>query len=332
MQNVINIVMEKEKQFNEMKKEMASQVNELSHGLKMDYEKREVKTNEFHFINGDSVEEIDSFPDGHFDFSIFSPPFSSLFTYSNSIRDMGNCENHDEFFRQYSFLLKKLYKKMKPGRLVAVHTKDLAVYKNSSGYTGLYDFTGDNHRAMEVAGFRYFSKVTIWTDPVLEMQRTKTQRLLYKQLRADSSSSGVGLPEYLTIFKKCEGPEDDWVPVTNKTKDNFPLDLWQKWASPVWFDIRRTDVLNNTREGTDQGDEKHIAPLQLTVIDRAIKMWTNPGEIVFTPFGGIGSEPYIAIKNNRYAIAIELKDSYYDVGVRNCRNAVGAKFQLELFD
>ena len=331
MQNVIATIQQKERNFNDMKEQMNKEINNISHGLVMDYDRQETKNENYCLIKGDSCQEIKSIPDDSMDFSIFSPPFSSLFTYSNNICDMGNCDSDDEFFTQYEFLLHDLYRIMKPGRLVAVHTKDLARYKNSSEYTGLYDFTSANHRLFEKVGFKYHSKITIWTDPVLEMQRTKTQRLLYKQLRKDSTYSGVGLPEYLTIFRKWEGSEEDWVPVTNKTSKNFPLDLWQKWASPVWFDIKRTDVLNN-REGTDQGDEKHIAPLQLTVIDRSIKMWTNEGETVFTPFLGIGSEAYMAIKNNRYAVGIELKDSYYDVAVKNCEKAISRKLQMALFD
>jgi DNA modification methylase len=267
---------------------------------------------------------------------------------------MCNCENHEEFFQQNEFLLNKLYRKIKPGRLVCIHSKDLAKYKNSSGFTGLYDFTGDYHRAMEKAGFKYHSKITIWTDPVLEMQRTKTQRLLYKQLRKDSTFSGVGLPEYLTIFKKWEEDENEiHVPVNNKNFDNFNLATWQEWASPVWgsklspddlkeliqyyfdlngvsidkfneikpdlltgtwYDIMRTDVLNKRIK--DEKDEKHIAPLQLTVIRRAIQMWTNPGETVFTPFAGIGSELYESVKLGRKAIGIELKERYFNEAVK----------------
>ncbi len=372
MQNVIATILKKETQFNAMKAEMNKEINNINHGLVMDYEKEEVKTDHYHLIKGDTVQEIDAIKDASIDFSVFSPPFSTLFTYSNNICDMGNCESNEQFFEQTDFLLSKLFAKMKPGSIVCVHSKDLARYKGSSGYTGLYDFTGDYHRAMEKAGFKYHSKVTIWTDPVLEMQRTKTQRLLYKQLRKDSKLSGVGLPEYLTIFRKWEGVElfEDYKQVNNKTFDNFPLDTWQNWASSVWgeklnkkdlidlismyyennsvdlneetkmlnpklfvgswFDIRRTDVLNG-KEGTAQGDEKHIAPLQLTVIDRAIKMWSMPGDVVFTPFLGIGSEAYTAIKNRRFAIGIELKDSYFNVAVRNCQNAVSKQNQIEMF-
>lgn len=376
MENAKLTIERKQRMFEEMRNEMVSAINN-KYGLVMDYEKQEVKTENYHIIKGDTTVEIDNFKDNSFDFSIFSPPFSMLFTYSNSYRDMGNCESHEQFFKQNQFLLDKLFRKMKPGSIVAVHSKDLAVYKGSSGYTGLYDFTGDYHRAMEKAGFKYHSKITIWTDPVLEMQRTKTQRLLYKQLRKDSKFTGVGLPEYLTIFKKWEGLEDykesrNYKEVNNKNFDNFPLDTWQNWASPVWgekipksdlielikyyadqnaisyeklcyeqnikpewlsgswFDIKRTDVLNN-KEGTDMGDEKHIAPLQLTVIDRAIQMWTNKGDVVFTPFLGIGSEVHEAVKLDRFGCGIELKDSYFETASKNIRNVIESKKQLVLF-
>lgn len=299
------------------------------HKLVMDYEFREKKTDRFWAMNGDCVNESKRIPDGSIDLSVFSPPFSSLFTYSDNLHDMGNCESDSEFFEQYRYLLKELYRIMRPGRIVACHTKDLARYKNSSGYTGLYDFTGANHRAFEEAGFKYHSKITIWTDPVLEMQRTKTQRLLYKQLRKDSTYTGVGLPEYVTLFRKWEGNEEDWTPVTNKTRENFPLDTWQQWASPVWMDIRRTDVLNG-KQGTDTGDEKHIAPLQLSVIERIVYMWSNPGETVFTPFMGIGSEIYQSILCGRDGVGIELKKSYYDTALKNIEKALKESSQMEL--
>jgi DNA modification methylase len=234
---------------------------------------------------------------------------------------------------------------------MACHTKDLGVYKNSSGYTGMYDFTGEhnesvlnmipndwandttraNHKATEAAGFKFHSKITIWCDPVLEMQRTKTQRLLYKTVTSDSSKTGIGMAEYVTIFKKWDGSnEEEWEPIKNLTKKNFPLDTWQNWASPVWMDIKRTDVLNGP-EGTAMGDEKHIAPLQLEVIHRIVNLWSNEGETVFTPFLGIGSEAYVSVKNNRKAIGCELKDSYFEVAVKNCTKAEEMKRQISLF-
>lgn len=352
MQNVISTIERKQSQFTEMQSQMNKFINGNAFGLKDSYEYKEVKNDKYWLMKGDSTIEIKRVPDNSVDLIVFSPPFSSLFTYSNYIHDMGNNESHEDFFIQYKFLLKELYRVLKPGRLMVCHTKDLAVYKNSSGYTGLYDFTGDHHRCVESEGFKYHSKINIWTDPVLEMQRTKTQRLLYKQLRKDSSYTGVGLPEYCTIFRKWEGDEAEWTPINNKTTENFPLDTWQMWASPVWDveksdiehfneiveqytqqtwkDIRRTDVLNN-KEGTDMGDEKHIAPLQLSVIRRCVQMWSNPGETVLTPFLGIGSEVYESVKLGRKGIGIELKDSYFETACKNVRNAVNSQAQGTLF-
>jgi DNA modification methylase len=330
MENVIASIDRKQKQFEEMQNEMNNQINQQKYGLRESYTFEEFKNNEMWLMHGDSVQEIDRIEDDSLDLIIFSPPFSSLFTYSNYIQDMGNCENHEEFFVQYGFLLEKLYRKLKPGRLMCCHTKDLGVYKNSSGYTGMYDFTGEHTRAVLNSGFKLHSKITIWTDPVLEMQRTKTQRLLYKTVTSDSSFTGIGMAEYITIFKKWEGNQDNWIPVTNLNKNNFPLDVWQRWASPVWMDIKRTDVLNG-KEGTDLGDEKHIAPLQLEVINRLVNLWSNKDETVFTPFLGIGSEAYMALKNGRKAIGIELKDSYYKTAIKNCLNIQSINQQISLF-
>ena len=350
MENVMSSINKKQSQFLEMQSEMNKFINGDSFGLLDSYDFKEVKTADYWLMKGDSCQEIKRIPDNSVDLIVFSPPFSSLFTYSNYIHDMGNNENHEEFFKQYHFLLQDLYRILKPGRLMVCHTKDLAVYKNSSGYTGLYDFTGEHHRAVENVWFKYHSKINIWTDPVLEMQRTKTQRLLYKQLRKDSSYTGVGLPEYCTVFRKWEGNEEDWKPINNKNQNNFPLDIWQQWASPIWnveksdiehleetmkeyrvnswFDIKRTDVLNNS-EGTDLGDEKHIAPLQLSVIRKSVQMWSNPGETVFTPFLGIGSEVYESVKLGRFGIGIELKDKYFETAIKNVNKVLEKRNQLK---
>lgn len=332
MSNVASTIKQKQYQFNKMMEQITQQVNQNIYGLKVDYTKREVKNDNFHIMNGDSCELIKEIEGNSIDLSVFSPPFSTLFTYSDNIRDMGNCVSDEEFFEQQKYLLTELYRIMKPGRLVCVHTKDLARYKNSSGFSGMYDFTGEYHRAMESVGFKYHSKVTIWIDPVLEMQRTKTQRLLYKQVTSDSSYTGIGMPEYITIFRKWEGDESTWEPITNKTKQNFDLNTWQKWASPVWMDIERTNVLNNYKGATTEKDEKHICPLQLDIIERCIALWSNKGETVFTPFMGIGSEIYQAILMDRKGIGIELKESYFDVAVKNLKNAVESKNQLSLFE
>lgn len=331
MENVIASINKKQAAFDEMQREMNHNINEKVYGLRSQYDFAEYKDDAMWLMHGDSVQEIDRIADNSLDLIVFSPPFSSLFTYSDYVHDMGNCDSHEEFFKQYAFLLQKMYRKLKPGRLMCCHTKDLGVYKNSSGYTGMYDFTGEHTKAVLESGFKLHSKITIWTDPVLEMQRTKTQRLLYKTVTTDSTYTGIGMAEYITIFRKWEGDEKEWTPVKTMNKQNFPLDVWQKWASPVWMDIRRTDVLN-AQEGTDMGDEKHIAPLQLEVIHRLVNLWSNAGETVFTPFLGIGSEAYMAIKNGRKAIGIELKDSYYETAIKNCKAAKHNAQQPSLFD
>lgn len=330
MTNVLQTIHNKQTQFNTMMNQITSNVNAQSYELKTDYTKREVISENFKITNGDSCELIREIESNSIDFSVFSPPFSTLFTYSDSIRDMGNCVSDEEFFEQQDYLLKELYRVMKGGRLVAVHTKDLARYKNSSGFSGMWDFTGEYHRAMEKAGFKYHSKVTIFNDPVLEMQRTKTQRLLYKQVTSDSSYTGIGMADYVTIFRKWEGNQDEWEPVTNLNKSNFSLDTWQKWASPVWMDIDKTNVLTNFRYARNAKDEKHICPLQLDVIERCIALWSNKGDLVFTPFLGVGSELYQAIKMGRKGIGFELKEEYFDMAVSNCNAAEESLQQISL--
>lgn len=293
--------------------------------------------------NGDCVEVTAGLPDNSVDFMVFSPPFVNLYIYSDDIRDMGNCKDMDAFFEQYSYLTENLYRILRVGRLMAVHCKQTVRYKGRDGVAGWTDFRGELIRHYEKHGFTYHSEVVIWTDPVLEMQKTKTQRLLYKQLRSDASHSGIGMPEYLLIFRKWdEDMEDQEIPIRHyaneaerKRNDGnelqvFPLEQWQQYASPVWFDIPRTDVLN-AKGARSEEDEKHICPLQLTVIQRAIELWSNPGEIVLTPFMGIGSEAYMAVKLGRKAIGIELKESYFQQAVRNVEDAAH-KNQIDIFE
>ncbi|MCL1936855.1 MAG: SNF2-related protein [Candidatus Azobacteroides sp.] len=331
MENAKLIIEKKQRTFDEMLDEMNRNMNSNRYGLLTEYDYEEYRTDNMLLMKGDACIETKRIPDNSIDLIIYSPPFSSLFTYSNYIHDMGNNESHEAFFKQYAFLLKELYRILKPGRLMCCHTKDLGVYKNSSGYTGMYDFTGEHTKAVLDENFKLHSKITIWTDPVLEMQRTKTQRLLYKTVTSDSSYAGIGMAEYITIFRKWEGEEMEWQPVDHLNKKNFPLELWQKWASPIWMDIQRTDVLNG-KEGTDMGDEKHIAPLQLEVIHRLVNLYSNSDETVFTPFLGIGSEAYQALKDGRKAIGCELKDSYFKAAVRNCKMAELDKKQVGLFE
>lgn len=293
----------------------------------------EIIKDRYSLFNGDSCEVYAQFPENSIDFHVFSPPFANLYIYSDDLRDMGNCKNIEDFFRQMGYLSPHLYRTLKPGRLMAVHCKQLAKYKGRDGASGWQDFRGDIIRHYEKHGFQYHSEVVIWTDPVLEMQKTKTQRLLYCQLRRDASLTGIGMPEYLCIFRKWEKDGDVHEPIRHyrdeaeRGKDGgderqiFGLERWQRYASPVWFDIRRTDVLN-ARIARDDRDEKHICPLQLEVIRRAVQLWSNPNDIVSSPFGGIGSEPCIALEQGRRAIACELKPAYFNQMAANCAEAV----------
>lgn len=302
----------------------------------------QVSTDRYTLYNGDCVEVVSQMPTDSVHFEIFSPPFANLYIYSDDLRDMGNCKNEEEFFQQFDYLIPELYRVLMPGRLCAVHCKQLARYKTTHGASGWYDFRGDVIRHFEKAGFQYHSEVVIWTDPVLEMQKTKTQRLLYCQLQRDASHTGIGMPEYLVLFRKWEGDGKTPEPIRHyKTeleavKDGgdesqaMDLSIWQKYASPVWFDIKRTDVLNCKAARTDK-DEKHICPLQLEVIRRAVKLWTNPNDIVLTPFLGIGSEAYVSLQEGRRAVGVELKPSYYEQAVRNC-NEAAIEEQVSLFD
>lgn len=299
-----------------------------------------VITDRYALYNGDCVDVTKSMPDGSVHFEIFSPPFANLYIYSDDLRDMGNCKNTDEFFKQFDYLIPELYRVLMNNRLCAVHCKNIVKYKGRDGVSGWSDFRGDIIRHFEKYGFQYHSEVVIWTDPVLEMQKTKTQRLLYCQLQRDASSTGIGMPEYLVIFKKWG--EGETLPIKHYKSEKdaeyklgtpgqvIDLDTWQRYASPVWFDIKRTDVLN-TKIARENKDEKHICPLQLEVIRRAVKLWSNPGEIVFSPFGGIGSEPYIALEKHRKAVAVELKPSYFAQMVANCKEICTASQQLNIF-
>lgn len=270
---------------------------------------RQEKTDRYALYHGDCVEVLAQLPDASVDFSVYSPPFSSLFIYSDSERDMGNCDNDDEFFEQYSYAIREKYRVTRPGRLTAVHCSDLPRSKEAHGHIGLYDFPADVRAAHEAAGWTYASKITIWKDPVTEMQRTKSLGLLYKQLKKDSTRSRQGLPDYVLVFRKTPDDEADAVPVT-KSEEDFPVSTWQQWASPVWMDINQTDVLN-VRGARSQNDERHICPLQLDLIERAIRLWSNPGDIVLSPFMGIGSEGVVAMRTGRRFVGVELKDAYY---------------------
>lgn len=276
----------------------------------------DVITDDYALYHGDCVEVLAQMPSGCVDFSVYSPPFSSLYIYSDSARDMGNCADDAEFFEHYAHALREIYRVTSTGRLTAIHVKDLVYYQNQRGTAGLRDFTGGCIRAHIDAGFDFHSRVTIWRDPVREMQKTKAHGLLYKTLRTDGAHSRQGLPEYLVVFRKWpKDGEEEAPPVLHDTAD-FPLEQWQQWASPVWMDTRETDVLNVAVARRDQ-DEKHLCPMPLDLTTRAVRLWSNPGDVVLSPFMGIGSEGVAALRCGRQFVGIELKDSYYRQAVRN---------------
>jgi DNA modification methylase len=275
--------------------------------------RNQVVTDKYAVYHGDCVEVMPHIPSESIGLSVFSPPFAELYTYSDELADMGNSKNYQEFFTAFRFLVKDLYRVMMQGRNVCVHCMDLPIQKGKEGYIGLRDFSNMIRECFEAEGFIYHSRITIWKDPVVEMQRTKALGLLHKQVKKDATMSRVGLPDYIMVFRK-DG--ERLHPVTC----NIPVDLWQKYASPVWYDINYSNTLNlkGSREGRD---EKHICPLQLDTIDRLITLYTNAGDTVLTPFAGIGSEVYQSVLRGRMGIGIELKESYYNVAVKNCRNA-----------
>ena len=270
----------------------------------------------YSLYNGDSCEIMTTIPDNSIHYSIFSPPFADLYVYSNSERDMGNCKNKSEFYEHFRFIVKELYRIMMNGRLVSFHCMNLPTSKQRDGFIGITDFRGELIRLFEECGFIYHSEVCIWKDPVIAMQRTKALGLLHKQIKKDSSMCRQGIADYLVTMRK---PGDNPEKITH-TNESFPVQVWQNYASPVWMDINLSNTLQRT-SAREEKDEKHISPLQLDVIKRGINLWTNPNDIVFTPFMGIGSEVYQSLKMGRRGIGIELKESYYNQAVINCENA-----------
>ena len=279
----------------------------------------------FTAILGDSVEKIKEIADESVDYSIYSPPFSSLYTYSNSERDMGNSKNDEQFYEHFKFLAKDLYRILKSGRLMSVHCMQLPTKKFKDGYIGLKDFRGELIRLFEAVGFYYVSEVCIWKDPVVQMQRTKALNLLHKQLKKDSSKCSQGLADYILTFKK-RGENQN--PIKH-TPEEFPVEVWQKYASPIWTDIKQSNTLQK-QSAREEKDEKHICPLQLDVIERCLYLWSNPNDIVFSPFMGIGSEGYVSLKLGRKFIGIELKESYYNQAVGNLKAATQLQKQLTI--
>jgi hypothetical protein len=295
----------------------------------------QVVTDQYAIYQGDCVELIQQLPDKSVGFSVFSPPFSSLYTYSNSERDMGNCRDDETFAQHFQFLVKELYRVLKSGRLVAIHCMNLPSSKSRDGVIGIKDFRGDLIRMFQAEDFIYHSEVCIWKDPVVAMQRTKAIGLLHKQLTKDSAMSRQGIPDYLVVMRKL-GINDE--PITGmlslddyvgdkatkpKRTGDAKLDsinVWQRYASPVWMDINLSDTLQY-QTARENDDERHIAPLQLQVIDRALQLWSNEGDVVLTPFLGIGSEVHQSVKMGRKGIGFELKPSYFDLAAKNIANA-----------
>lgn len=270
----------------------------------------------YSIYNGDSCDVLQGIPDNSIHYSITSIPFASLYTYSNSERDLGNSRSYSEFWTHYEFLIRQWVRVMMPGRLISIHCMNLPTSKERDGYIGLRDFRGDVIRGMQQAGMIYHSEVCIWKDPVIAMQRTKALGLLHKQIKKDSCMCRQGIPDYLVTFRKPgDNPER-----TEHTGESFPVSKWQQYASPIWTDINPSDTLQKQSAREDR-DEKHICPLQLSVIRRGIELWTNENDIVLDPFDGIGSTGYAALQMNRRHIGIELKRSYYDQAAANCHAA-----------
>ena len=328
MSNVNESINQKQKQFKIMQDEMSQAINANLNGnllSKSNFDITEENNEWYNIKRGDCIQLIKDLPDNSVGFSIFSPPFAELYTYSNHIEDMGNSKDYNEFFNQFSFLVKELFRVLKSGRNVAIHCMDLPIQKGKEGFIGLRDFSGMILRLFEDCGFIYHSRITIWKDPVIEMQRTKALGLLHKQVKKDSTMSRVGIPDYVLIFRK-DGERND--PVTNT---DIPVDLWQKIASPVWMDIDYGNTLQGFRKARDEKDEKHICPLQLETIERLILLYSNKGDTIFTPFMGIGSEVYQAVKMKRKGIGFELKESYFDLAKKNLSSLIQIKQQSTLF-
>lgn len=326
MQNVIQSIKYKQSQFEQMQKEMEASMNsnqEIFKNAEISY--NELQNDYFTIRNGDSIQLIQDIETESIGFSIFSPPFAELYTYSSHIEDLGNSKDYKEFFEQFGFLASELFRVIKQGRNIAVHCMDLPIQKGKEGYIGLRDFSGMIIQLFEQVGFIYHSRVTIWKDPVVEMQRTKALGLLHKQVKKDSTMSRVGIPDYVLIFRK-DGDRD--TPVTNT---DLSVDMWQKYASPVWMDINYSNTLQGYRNAREDEDEKHICPLQLDTIERLIHLYTNKGDTVFTPFMGIGSEVYQAVKMDRYGIGFELKESYFNLAQKNLQELVKSKGQEAIF-
>jgi hypothetical protein len=333
--NVRKSILEKELKHKQMISEMSkysAQTDYKTSKSKFMINNKEIKTDDYHILNGDCVQETTKLNDNSVDLVVFSPPFAELYVYSDKEEDMGNVSNYKEFKKHFKYLIPQLKRVLKPGRVCAVHCMDLPIQKGKEGFIGLRDFSGMLADWFKEEGFIYHSRVTLWKNPVTEMQRTKALGLLHKTIKKDSVMSRVGIPDYVLFFRN-EG--DNETPITHQDTDStaadyLPVDLWQKYASPVWYDVDYKRTLQYTT-ARDSNDEKHICPLQLDTIERIIHLYSNEGETVLSPFGGIGSEGYQALKMNRKSISIELKESYFSMNVKNHKSAVKENSTLTLF-
>jgi len=332
--NVRQTILDKEQKHKEMIREMAKYSAETdyksSNGAIV--ESKEIKTEDYHLINGDCVQETAKLPDNCADLVLFSPPFAELYVYSDKSEDMGNVSNYKEFEKHFQYLIPELKRTLKDGRICAVHCMDLPIQKGKEGFIGLRDFSGMLIDWFTKQGFIYHAKTTIWKNPVTEMQRTKALGLLHKTIKKDSVMSRVGIPDYILFFRNAG---ENKTPITHQAEDEtradyLPVDLWQKYASPVWMDVDYKRTLQY-RSGRDGNDEKHICPLQLDTIERIMHLYSNEGETILSPFGGIGSEGFCAIKHNRKSISIELKESYFNLNLNNHKAAVQENTTLTLF-
>ena len=294
----------------------------------------------FAMYNGDCVEVVRGIPEHSVGFAIFSPPFASLYTYSNSARDMGNCKTDAEFMENFSFMVEELARVMMPGRIVAFHCMNLPTSKERDGFIGIKDFRGELIRCFQKSGFIFHSETCIWKDPLIAATRTKALGLMHKQLCKDSALSRCGIPDYLVAVRAPgENPQPirhpdgltEFYGENKPTSGNLSRERWRRYASPVWMDINLSNTLQK-ESAREHDDERHICPLQLDVIDRGIHLWSNPGDVVLSPFAGIGSEGHEALRLGRRFIGIELKKSYFDQAVKNLVNAENIAESGTLFD
>ena len=334
--NVRKSILEKQSNHKKMIEEMSKYSSQADYTNLEQYKAKvksdTIKTDKYWVMNGDCVERSKEIPDNEVDLVVFSPPFAELYVYSDNPADMGNVTNYEMFKQHFSYLIPQLKRVLKPGRICAVHCMDLPIQKGKEGFIGLRDFSGMIKDMFIEQGFIYHARCTVWKNPVTEMQRTKSLGLLHKTIKKDSVMSRVGIPDYILFFRN-EG--DNLVPIVHQDKDQtkpdyLPVDLWQKYASPVWMDVNYSRTLQY-RSARDGNDEKHICPLQLDTIERILHLYSNEGETVLSPFGGIGSEGYQSLKMNRKSISIELKESYFNLNVANHKDAVISELQTALF-